>query len=85
MGIQYRRSRSVAKGARVNVSGSKRGVGLSLSQRTGPLTLNSRGRGSLRVAPGLSFRFGKRNVGGALAMLGIALVTHLARARKRLL
>lgn len=61
MALQYRKRKSLGGGTRVNVSGSRRGVGLSVSQRVGPLTLNSRGRGSLRLAPGLSLRFGKRN------------------------
>lgn len=74
MGFQYRRRRSLGGGQHLNVSGSRRGAGVSVSQRVGPLTLNSRGRGSLRVAPGLSFRFGKRNSGAsALIMLGIYL------------
>jgi len=34
--------------------------GASVSKRVGRVTLNSRGRGSLRIAPGLSFRLGKR-------------------------
>ncbi len=30
----------------------------SVSKRVGQLTINSRGRGSFRIMPGLSFRFG---------------------------
>jgi hypothetical protein len=41
---------------RVNVSKS----GLSLSKTIGRLTVNSRGRASIRILPGLSYRFGKR-------------------------
>jgi hypothetical protein len=33
---------------------------MSISQRVGPLTFNSRGTGSIRIAPGLSYRFGNR-------------------------
>lgn len=40
-------------GTRVNLSRS----GASVSKRLGRVTLNSRGRGSIRVLPGLSFRF----------------------------
>ena len=70
MGLQYRKSRSLGNGRRLNVSKS----GLSVSQRVGPLTLSSRGRGSLRIAPGLSFRFGKKDAGvAALIMLALAL------------
>jgi hypothetical protein len=77
MSLQYRRSKSLGNGARLNVSKS----GLSVSKRVGPLTLNSRGRGSLRIAPGLSFRFGKKNSGAAaLIMLGIALALFVLQA-----
>ena len=44
------------QGRRLNIS--KRGA--SLSQRIGRVTLNSRGGGSIRILPGLSFRFGRR-------------------------
>jgi hypothetical protein len=75
MPVQYRRSKSLGAGTRLNVSKS----GLSVSKRVGPLTLNSRGRGSLRIAPGFSYRFGRRNNGsGALVMLAIAIVVMLA-------
>jgi Flp pilus assembly protein TadB len=74
MSLQYRRSKSLGKGTRLNVSKS----GLSVSKRVGPLTLNSRGRGSLRIAPGLSFRFGKKSSGAAaLIMLAIALAVFV--------
>ena len=33
---------------------------INLSKRVGQVTVNSRGRGSLRILPGLSFRFGRR-------------------------
>lgn len=81
MGLRYRKSTSLGNGGRVNVSGSKRGVGMSVSQRVGPLTLNSRGTGSLRVAPGLSLRFGKRNSGSTAL---IVLVIYLAAEAIRL-
>jgi hypothetical protein len=70
MSLQYRRSKSLGKGARVNFSKS----GVSVSKRVGPLTLNSRGRGSVRIAPGVSYRFGKKNSGtAAIVMLTAAL------------
>ena len=56
MGFQYRRRKSLGHGTHVNLSKS----GASLSKKAGRLTLNSRGGGSFRIAPGLSFRFGKR-------------------------
>jgi hypothetical protein len=72
MSLQYRKSKSLGHGARLNVS--KRGM--SMSQRVGPLTLSSRGRGSLRIMPGLSYRFGKKQAGPfALIMLAVVLVT----------
>jgi hypothetical protein len=75
MGLQYRKTKSLGNGSRLNVSASRRGPGMSVSQRVGPLTLNSRGRGSLRIAPGLSFRFGKKGGGGAaIVMLTIAVL-----------
>lgn len=80
MGLQYRKAKSVSKGTRVNVSASKRGPGVSLSKRVGPLTLNTRGRASLRVAPGLSFRFGKSS-GAAGALLGFAVLAAVLIVR----
>lgn len=75
MGLQYRKRQSLGGGTRLNYSASRRGPGMSVSQRVGPLTLNSRGRGPLRIAPGLSFRFGKRNSGSsALILLAILLL-----------
>jgi hypothetical protein len=56
MGFSFRRSLSLGKGRRLNIS--KRGA--SVSQRIGRVTLNSRGGGSIRILPGLSFRFGRR-------------------------
>lgn len=80
MGLQYRKRQSLGGGTRLNYSASRRGPGMSVSQRVGPLTLNSRGRGSLRIAPGLSFRFGKRNSGSsALIMLAIVLLIEAIR------
>jgi hypothetical protein len=56
MGFTYRRRKSLGNGAHVNLSRK----GVSVSKKAGRLTLNSRGGGSFRIAPGLSFRFGKR-------------------------
>ena len=36
------------------------GATVNLSKRVGQVTVNSRGRGSIRILPGLSFRFGRR-------------------------
>jgi hypothetical protein len=69
VGLQYRRSRRLGSGARLNVSGS----GLSVSQRIGPLTVGSRGSMSLRLGRGLSYRFGRRNGLAPLLLVGLLL------------
>ena len=56
MGFVFRRSLRIGRGTRLNLSNR----GASVSQRIGRLTLNSRGGGSIRLLPGLSFRFGRR-------------------------
>ncbi|MBW4043174.1 MAG: DUF4236 domain-containing protein [Acidobacteria bacterium] len=56
MGFVFRRSIRLGRSGRLNLS--KRGA--SVSERIGRLTLNSRGGGSIRILPGLSFRFGRR-------------------------
>lgn len=52
MGFQWRRSRSLGKNTRLNVS--TRGV--SVSRRFGPVTINSRGQVTIRLGKGGSFR-----------------------------
>jgi Protein of unknown function (DUF4236) len=56
MGFVFRKSFGLGRGTRLNLSNR----GASVSKRIGRLTLNSRGTGSIRLLPGLSFRFGKR-------------------------
>jgi len=56
MGFVFRRSIRAGRAGRINVTGR----GVSASERIGRLTINSRGRGSIRLMRGLSFRFGKR-------------------------
>jgi len=53
MGFVLRRSLVLGRRRRLNVSRS----GASVSQRLGRLTINSRGKGSIRLLPGLSYRF----------------------------
>jgi len=53
MGFVFQRRKSLGKGKTVNVSKS----GASVSKKAGRVTVNTRGRGSVRVAKGLSFRF----------------------------
>jgi hypothetical protein len=54
MGIYYRKRIRAGRNTTVNVSGR----GVSVSQRAGRVTVNSRGRVSVRILPGLSFRIG---------------------------
>jgi hypothetical protein len=53
MGFVYRKSLPFGRGRRLTLSKS----GASVSQRLGRVTLSSRGRGSVRLLPGLSYRF----------------------------
>ena len=53
MPVVWRKSLRVGKRSRLNLSKS----GGSLSQRLGPVTVNSRRRASIRLPFGLSFRF----------------------------
>jgi hypothetical protein len=85
MPLRYQKSKSLGNGARLNMSASRRGPGMSISQRVGPLTLNSRGRGSLRVAPGLSMRFGKNSGAGALIALFAVLAVFAIEIAVRVL
>jgi hypothetical protein len=56
VGFVFKKRIGLGKGAGLNLSKS----GASVSKRLGRMTLNSRGGGSFRILPGLSFRFGKR-------------------------
>lgn len=56
MGFIYRRRKRVGGSSWLNLSRS----GASLSERAGRVTFNSRGAGRIRLAKGLSFRFGRR-------------------------
>jgi hypothetical protein len=53
MGLVFSRRKRIGKGLNLNVSKS----GASASKKVGRVTLNSRGRASVRIAKGLSFRF----------------------------
>jgi hypothetical protein len=53
MGFVFNRRKRLGRSTWGNLSSS----GLSVSQRVGRMTLNSRGRGRIRIAKGLSFRF----------------------------
>ena len=53
MPLVWRRSLRLSKRFRLNLSRS----GASLSHRLGPVTINSRRRGSIRLPFGVSYRF----------------------------
>ena len=73
MGFSYRKRIRTGKRSWLNVS--KRGV--SGSVRIGPVTLNSRGRSSLRLGRGLSYRGGCSTVIVLGVGLGVALITAI--------
>jgi len=75
MGFVYRKRIRTGKRSWLNVS--KRGV--SGSVRIGPVTLNSRGRTSLRLGRGLSYRGGCATFIVLGAGLGLAVVTAVAQ------
>ena len=52
MGFVFRRRKRIGRNTHANISGT----GVSVSHRRGPITISSRGRGSVRLLPGLSFR-----------------------------
>lgn len=53
MGLRIQRKVKVGKKAHINISNS----GASTSVKLGRVTLNSRGRNSIRLAKGISFKF----------------------------
>lgn len=53
MGFVFRKRARVGRPTNVNMGKG----GASVSHRRGRLTVSSRGRASVRIAPGLSFRF----------------------------
>jgi hypothetical protein len=53
MSLVWRKGLRLGKKSRLNLSKS----GASLSHRRGPVTINSRRRGSIRLPFGLSYRF----------------------------
>ena len=64
MGFYIRRRVRLGKGSWLNLS--KRG--LSLSQKVGPVTVNSRGRTNVRLGKGIGYR------GGCLVLLAVPLI-----------
>lgn len=53
MGFVWNKRKRVGKRTTVNLSKS----GASVSRKAGPITVGSRGRGSVRLGKGLSWRF----------------------------
>ena len=70
MGFSYRRRKSIGKTGAVNVSKT----GVSFSKRIVPFTFNSRGRVTVRMGKGLSYRAGK---GGCLVILVLPVVAAM--------
>lgn len=69
MTLQFQKRKRVGNTG-VNLSKS----GVSLSRRAGPLTVSTRGRASVRIMPGVSWRLGKNQTGAAaLVMLALSL------------
>lgn len=56
MGLIYRKRIALGKTGTLNLSKS----GASVSERVGPVTFNSRRGVTIRLAPGLTWRLGKR-------------------------
>ncbi len=75
MGWQFRRRVRVGRNSWLNLS--KRGA--SASTRVGPFTFNSRGRGSVRVGRGLSYRSGCAIPIALMAAASVALATAATR------
>jgi len=53
MGLVFSRRKRLGHGVNLNLSKS----GASVAKKVGRVTLSTRGRGSIRIAKGLSFRF----------------------------
>lgn len=53
MGFSFSKRKSLGKGKTVNVSKS----GVSVSKKAGPLSVNSRGKTSVRLGKGVRFKF----------------------------
>ena len=79
MAFRYQKRIRTGKNTWLNVSKS----GLSGSGRVGPFTFNSRGRGSIRLGNGLSYRTSGSGCAGMIALwvvLGTSLVALIVRA-----
>lgn len=64
MGFRYQKRVRTGKNSWLNISKS----GVSGSAKVGPMTFNSRGRGSIRLGNGLSYRMGGGGCAGMIAL-----------------
>ena len=64
MGFRYQKRVRTGKNSWLNISKS----GVSGSGRVGPFTFNSRGRGSIRLGNGLSYRTSGSGCAGMIAL-----------------
>lgn len=53
MGFIFNRRKSLGKGKTLNMSKS----GVSVTKRAGRVSVNSKGKGSIRIAKGIRFKF----------------------------
>lgn len=53
MGLTWNKRKRIGKGTNINLSKS----GASVSKKAGPISVSSRGRGSVRLGKGVRFRF----------------------------
>lgn len=75
MALQFQKRKAVGRNTSANFSKS----GVSLSRSAGPVTVNTRGRSSVRLAPGFSYRLNKNQTGiAAVVMLALSAVMFLA-------
>lgn len=77
MGFRYQKRVRTGKRSWLNISKS----GVSGSAKVGPMTFNSRGRGSIRLGNGLSYRMGGGGCAGMIA-LWLMMASLLAAAAR---
>lgn len=74
MGLNYRKRIKLGKNSGLNLSKS----GISLSQKVGPVTFNSRGRTTFRLGQGWSYTSGSGCSGGG-CLIGVISLVALVR------
>ena len=78
MGFRYQKRVRTGKNSWLNISKS----GVSGSAKVGPMTFNSRGRKSIRLGNGLSYRTGGSGCAGMVALWVIVGATALSFAAR---